>query len=137
MWPFTRKRSAGADNFDWSVYDSLPFPQPALDWREPWHQVGDRQEQLGLQRELDCELSVAHPLWGTKPVVFGRYQGTDDILVALNDGRFAVVHLVWHGHVDQFPAEFPGTDIYANLDDLRAELGRSAEEWENAVRKSR
>jgi hypothetical protein len=133
MWPFTRKRNA--EKFDWSVYDALPLPRPAIDWHEPWHQLAERQEQLGVQRELDCELSAAHPLWGTEPVVFGRHQGTDDILVALADGRFAIVHLVWHGHVDQFPAEFPSTETYANLDDLRAELARSAEEWANTNKK--
>jgi hypothetical protein len=91
--------------------------------------VEDRNEQLGLQRELDAELSSAHPLWGTRPVVFGRHRATDDILVALEDGRFALVHLVWHGHVDQFPADFPSTIICQDLHALEAELAEETRIW--------
>jgi hypothetical protein len=120
MWPFSRshrqQRSIPGN------VESLPLPRPAIAWQEPWRQVEDPNEQLGLQRELDAELSSAHPLWGTRPVVFGRHRVTDDILVTLEDGRFAIVHLVWHGHVDQFSADFPSTTICQDLPALEAEL---------------
>jgi hypothetical protein len=104
------------------TFAHLPLPRPAIAWKPPWRQVETAAEQHGLQRELLAELSAAHPLWGCDPVVFGRHESADDVLVALKDGRFAIVHLVWHGHVDQFPAEFPGTLFYADLAELLAAL---------------
>jgi hypothetical protein len=122
MWPFRRRQRRQLSTSDPANLEALPLPRPNIAWQEPWRQVEDRNEQLGLQRELDAELSSAHPLWGTRPVVFGRHRATDDILVALEDGRFAIVHLVWHGHVDQFPAEFPSATICEDSNALEAEL---------------
>lgn len=131
MWPFTRKRGKPSDSFDWSAYDDLPRPKPEIDWRGQWRAVDDREEQLGIQRELDVELSSAHPLWESKPVVFGRCTANDDVLVALSDGRFAIVHLVWHGHVDAMPGDFPSVEFVGDLDELKEFLARSNREWED------
>lgn len=104
------------------TFENLPLPRPAIAWKSPWRQIETAAEQHGLQGELLAELSAAHPLWGLDPVVFGRHQSADDVLVALNDGRFAIVHLVWRGHVDQFPADYPSTLFFANLAELVAAL---------------
>lgn len=108
------------------TFEHLPLPRPAIAWKSPWRQV-EAGEQRGLQGELLAELSPAHPLWGCDPVVFGRSDAADDVLVMIKDGRFAIVHLVWHGHVDQFPADFPGTLFFANLAELVAALDSG--EW--------
>jgi hypothetical protein len=95
----------------------------------PWHQIDDPQHRQGIQMELNRELSPAHPLWGTDPRVFGRHQGNDDVLVALDDGRFAIVHLVWHGKVDQQPEKFPWTVISENVLEFQKQLDIEVEDW--------
>ena len=51
-------------------------------------------------------------LFEFKPLVFGKCDANDDIVVILNDGRFALVHLTWSGRVDSFPNNFPSSEIY-------------------------
>lgn len=60
----------------------------------------------------------------------GRHQGCDDVLVALQDGRFAVVHLVWNGTVDQYPDKFPFTVLYADFAALQKCMDEEAADWE-------
>jgi len=105
------------------------IPRPDIRWRTPWSQIEDEEQQQGIQAELQRELSSAHSLWKTAPVVFGKHQGNDDVLVALADGRFAIVHLVWHGKVDQFPDKFPWTHICADLQAFQQELDSEADDW--------
>lgn len=105
------------------------IPRPDIRWRTPWYQIEDEEQQQGIQAELHRELSFAHPLWGTEPVVFGKHQGNDDVLVALTDGRFGIVHLVWHGKVDQFPDKFPWTLICPDSQAFQKALDSEADEW--------
>lgn len=129
MWPFFRSRAGPpASGLD-AEFDSLPLPRPDIPWSYPWRQIAEPAEQHGLQRELLAELSSAHPLWGLDPVVFGRHEALDDIIVALKDERYAVVHLVWHGHVDQYPAEFPSTTFFAGLPELIQALASESRDW--------
>ena len=119
---FRRKPGAAA---------SIPWPRPDIDWQEPWHQVADTAGQLGLQRELTAEIGPRHPLWSTDPIVLGRHGGTDDVLVALSGGRYAIVHLVWHGHIDQDPSHYPATTLYADLESVKKALAAEAREWKD------
>ena len=105
-------------------------PTPNINFLEPWHQVNAEAELRSLQNELEKELSSAHPLWGTKSSVFGRHQACDDVLVALLDGRFAIVHLVWHGRVDSQPDKYPSTIVYENLAEFQKALDEEAADWE-------
>ena len=92
-------------------------------WPEGWWYLRDEPDlRVGLQRELHAELSAAHPLWGLQPVVVAKCDRSDDVLVRLRDGRFAFVHLVWHGKVDPVPDAFPATRIVEGLAALQAEL---------------
>jgi hypothetical protein len=92
-------------------------------WPEHWWYLKDEEKlREGLQRELHAELSDAHPLCGLRPVVVARCERNDDILVNLADGRLAFVHLVWHGHVDQYPDKFPWTFIPDSWEQLQQEL---------------
>ncbi|MFD2168062.1 hypothetical protein ACFSJY_17535 [Thalassotalea euphylliae] len=86
------------------------FPKDEFNWGHPWHLLeGGSRGKIGLQKELNAEIGSKHPLFEFDPIVFARSSAGDDILVFLNDGRFACVHLVWHGKVDQFPDKFPST----------------------------
>lgn len=120
MWLFKRKHKQTSTPS--LSLENLPLPRPNVVWQEPWSQLEDVNEQHSLQRELLAELSAAHPLWNCNPVVLGRSSANDDVLVSLNNGRFATVHLVWHGHVDQFPETYPTTVFYDSLEELQEEL---------------
>jgi hypothetical protein len=91
--------------------------------------VGSQKEFDGVQGELEKEISSAHPLWGCDPKVFGRHQACDDILVALNEGRFAIVHLIWHGKVDQYPDRFPSTQIIDDIEEVQKTIDDDADDW--------
>jgi hypothetical protein len=104
-------------------------PKISIRWKAPWCPIENDKEQQSIQVELLKELSPEHPLWGTNPVAFGRHQGCDDVLVALTENRFAIVHLVWHGKVDQYPDKFPSTTIFTSLPELQKELDSEAEYW--------
>jgi hypothetical protein len=93
-------------------------PLVDLMWLAPWHFV-DGEHARGLQRELLAEVGPLHPLWGKEPMVFGRAGWNDDIVVQTSDGRFAIVHLVWHGKIDQVPDRYPSTEFLENLDELQ------------------
>ena len=49
--------------------------------------------------------------------------------VELADGRFAMVHPVWHGHIDQYPDRFPHSLVFADLPEFQAHIDGDAEEW--------
>jgi hypothetical protein len=90
------------------------IPEFAISWREPWYQV-ETEHQPSIQAELQRDVGPLHPLWNAGAVVFARRRDCDDVAVHLADGRFAIVHLVWHGRIDQFPDEFPWTRIFDSL----------------------
>ncbi|WP_198264199.1 hypothetical protein [sulfur-oxidizing endosymbiont of Gigantopelta aegis] len=48
-----------------------------------------------------------------------KNEANDDVLVYLKDGRFACVHLVWHGHIDQQPSLYPSCEILLGLEALQ------------------
>lgn len=106
------------------------IPEPEIEWKAPWYPVGSQKEFDGVQAELEKEISSAHPLWGSDPKVLGRHQACDDILVALNGDRFAIVHLVWHGKVDQYPERFPSTLIIDDLAGLQKTIDDDAAGWQ-------
>lgn len=85
-----------------------------------WYLKGEQTLRNGIQAELHKELSRAHPLWGWRPVVVAKCEYNDDILVELCDGRFAIVHLVWHSRVDNQPEIYPHTFMIDSTDDLQA-----------------
>ncbi|MBU1218785.1 hypothetical protein KKF97_03160 [Myxococcota bacterium] len=91
-------------------------------WREPWYPVESETEQHSIQIELLKEISPVHPLWGTNPVVLGRHQGCDDVLLILNEGQFAIVHLTWTGKFDQYPDKYPSATIFDDISKLQKML---------------
>lgn len=102
-----------------------------IEWKGPWRAVersGKVDELASLQRELSKELTDVHPLASLEPRVIGRCSASDDIVVELNDGRLAIVHLTWCGKPDQFPDKFPDTTIYSSV----AEFNDAIDiEWKN------
>src|SRR5258708_22461637 len=98
-------------------------------WKEPWWAVSSPEHKSALEKELALEIGPQHPLWGTKPSVLGVRRDCDDVAVELADGRFAMVHPVWHGHIDQYPDRFPHSLVFADLPEFQALIDGDAEEW--------
>ena len=91
---------------------SKAYPDEQFDWTENWWffenllSFGD-----GIQNEVNAEIGEKHPLWRYEPIAIAKSNDSDDVIVRLNDGRYASVHLVWHGKIDQFPEKFPDSKI--------------------------
>jgi hypothetical protein len=84
-------------------------PMPVI-YRDPWWKIEDPDHRDGLQRQYDREIGAEHILWGAGGVVVGKCDSNDDVLVALSEGRFAIVHLIWTSNPGG--ATWPTTAIY-------------------------
>ena len=117
MFNFFKKDLSGLIDMN-----QLYWPEVSLNWTENWwHLVDEDELRFGLQEELHNEIGKKHPLWGLNPVVFAK--NDDNVLVSLNNNKFAIVHLVWHGHIDKIPDKFPATSFFQNEIDLQRHLG--------------
>ena len=84
----------------------------SLSFLKPWVQ-SDPQPAAAFLRELQLELSTAHPLHGTKLAAIAHSRAADDVLFQMEDGRVAQVHLTWSGHTEQPP--WPNHDVYGSI----------------------
>ena len=91
---------------------TLPFP-----WQEPWAALSG-SSLASFQHQLARELVPGHPLYGRKGTLLGKHAGHDDVLVALESERLAVVHLIWGGAGD---AQYPLTTFFTDWADFIAQ----------------
>jgi hypothetical protein len=82
-----------------------------MQWLVPWH---GRVDSEALKAELRRECPDGHVLFGHTVKFIAHRQDCDDFLIALEDGRVAVVHLTWAKETNPL---YPDTEIYADLDD--------------------
>ena len=85
-----------------------------MDWLEPWKPVSEPRAGA-LRAELRRELRAGHALYGLGATVLGAREDQDDVLLLLDDGRVAKVHLTWRGAPEAPP--WPATTLFADLDD--------------------
>lgn len=98
-----------------------------LDWLAPWRTLATEQEAIGLQRQLDREVTAQHPLFGRGATVKGRRIDNDDIVVVLFDGAYVVVHLTWSvSDGGPFADEYPEWLSYGSLEDFVAAMLRDS-----------
>jgi hypothetical protein len=72
------------------------FPEPWMDLRAGDSGKADQRDVL--RTELAKELGVGHVLYGRAFSVAARSEANDDVLVTLDDGTWALVHLMtWQG----------------------------------------
>jgi hypothetical protein len=69
---------------------------------EPWTEP-DTQRAQALERELQREISPGHPLAGCQPRAIAACTGCDNVLFALDNDTWALVHLTWTGTVETPP----------------------------------
>jgi hypothetical protein len=81
-----------------------------------------------LESELHRELCPTHILYAKSVRLIARRDDMDDALFALDDGRFAEVHLTWRGSVEPDP-RWPATAIFASMDEWRQRSMRPLSAW--------
>jgi hypothetical protein len=86
----------------------------------PWEAV---DEGLGdrLLSELRSEVDDADLLAAGRLRVVARRMDRDDVLVALPEDRWAVVHLTWRGSTEPDP-RYPSTTMFGSTAELEARL---------------
>ncbi len=101
-----------------SAVDDIVFTHPWRDLRGT--DPADVAQREVLAAELAAEVSPGHPLHGEDVTVTGKSQATDDIVVQLADGSWAVVHLTWRSSAENPP--WPWTDRCETPEALATEL---------------
>jgi hypothetical protein len=90
-------------------------------WPEPWQPVADR-ERLLLEQELQRELGDGHRLAGLSLKIVARRDDRDDVLVVIDSGVVAEVHLTWSGRREADP-RWPTARIFGSMDEWRLSCG--------------
>jgi hypothetical protein len=96
--------------------DDVVFPASWIDLRG--YSVKDAEARKRISKELRRELGRKHVLRPTIWHVAAMWQPQDDVLLALDDGRAAIVHLTFAHHPE--PPPWPNTEIFPTLADLEA-----------------
>lgn len=107
-----------------------------LKWSTPWRPLFTDQEMAGLQRQIGREITKPHPLFGRGATIKGRRIDNDDVLVSLDDGSYANVHLVWGSSEHSgapipspFAHEYPSWFLYGSLEDFARAMQDDAQEY--------
>ncbi|GIG26738.1 hypothetical protein [Cellulomonas denverensis] len=60
-------------------------------------------DDAALRAELNREIGRGHPLRRRIDRVEARFEASDDLVVRLDDGGYALVHPTWSGHRERAP----------------------------------
>lgn len=82
-----------------------------MDWPEGWRAVA-AGESDGLVAEIARELADGHILKGRAFTVIARRDDQDDVLLTLDDGEIAEMHLTW---ARETSPNFPGAMLYLDF----------------------
>jgi hypothetical protein len=94
--------------------------EPQMAFPEPWSDLrdrgpGDDAQREVLRMELAKELSAGHVLYGREFVIVARSEANDDVLVALDDGTWALIHRTWRRTAERPPG--PKTVVFSAITD--------------------
>ena len=92
----------------------MTMGQPSFSFSQPWRELSQEQADAVL-REIRRELSPGHPLHGANLTPIAKSGLTDDVLLQLDDGRVADVHLTWTGCAEGSP--WPRHRVFASLEE--------------------
>ena len=101
-----------------------------IEWKLPWRAIQFEAEISAVQNQVEKEITDKHPLWGTTPIAIGRRVDCDDVLVQLNDGTYANVHLVWGSGPGAFPEQYPTFIKYNSLQEFLNEMELDGTDYE-------
>ncbi len=96
-----------------------------LNFLDPWWDIMETPD-IGeaINIELKKELHRDHKLYNSEYEVLAKRQDNDEILVELNSGELAKVHLTWSGKREQ--RNYPLTTFFRNHQDF----------WQNSMKQS-
>ncbi|UFZ05032.1 hypothetical protein LQG66_01550 [Bradyrhizobium ontarionense] len=89
---------------------------------EPWYWMTDDRLRATFEEELTREVGPNHALANLSLRIVARRDDCDDVLVALDGGRVAQVHLTWTRR-REFGPRWPEAVIYDSMDDWRNSCG--------------
>lgn len=101
-----------------------------LELSERWWGLGDppdpaaADKRAGVGAELSKEIAPGHPLHGRIDRVEAFFGASDDVIVRLSDGSFALLHPTWSQR--QEPPPFPTAKLLGAADAASAAIA----EWE-------
>lgn len=84
-----------------------------MTWPPGWRPV-EGDEAQGLARRLRADLAPAHILVGRTFEVIARREDADDVLLRLDDGEIAEMHMTW---AKQASEKFPGVLLFLDFTD--------------------
>jgi hypothetical protein len=94
---------------------------------EPWFAL-DHDEAAAMEAELRREISAGHALARIRTVPVARRFDRDDVLLSLDDGRWATVHLTWN-QSPEIGTTWPSPTFYASAADLQVRLAADARDF--------
>jgi hypothetical protein len=100
------------------VAERLVFPDSWWDLRGGG--VKEQGQRSVIQRELRAEIAAGHPLAGVSGEVIARSTASDDVLILLEGGRWALVHLTWRCAPEAPP--WPFVEFYDSVQALERAL---------------
>jgi hypothetical protein len=115
--PPCQQRRARLGHYVLVPLDELVLVDPWLDLRGGT--PDDEAERERIAGELDTELSPGHVLYGKTFDAVSRCWARDDVLLRLENGKWAVVHLTYGGRESP---PFPSTRILDSVQAVEREL---------------
>jgi hypothetical protein len=97
------------------------------DLPEPWCRLPDECQRRFVEDELKKELGAGHPLAGLPLSVIARREDQDDVLVSLDRGEVAEVHLTWSGKMETDP-RWPRAVIFESMEQWLVQQASSPRE---------
>lgn len=83
-----------------------------LKFLAPYQEEIEEEQEQSLLQELALELPEGHFLQGKKLELLAQRMDKDEIVLALEEGSIAVVHLTWTGKTEL--TAYPTTRVYKN-----------------------
>jgi len=83
------------------------------EWPDGWR-APEKREVTAIESELRAEIGDGHTLYNQELKLIARRDDQDDVLVVLQDGRVAKVHLTWRGSTERDP-NWPTAEFFPDL----------------------
>jgi hypothetical protein len=104
----------------------VTWPRLEGAWRDLRSDDAGREHARQLANELRAEIAPGHKIFGVGFEVIGEFRPRDDILIQLEDGRWAIAHVTWK-HQDRPP--WPGVRL-VDAGRLQAEIDESGADYD-------
>lgn len=94
-------------------------------FQEPWQDLRgtgteEERQRSAIARELLAEVAAGHSLASVSGEVIARSGASDDVLLLLEDGRWALVHMTWRRTPE--PPPYPHVKFFDSLPALERAL---------------